>query len=53
MALWLATGDAQALHDDLVTAGVHVLAEPADTPFGRSSTFADLDGYAVTVHDQH
>jgi predicted enzyme related to lactoylglutathione lyase len=52
VALWLAADDAQALHDDLVTAGVPVLAAPADSPFGRTFTFADPDGYAVTVHDR-
>lgn len=53
VALWLAADDAQALHDDLVTAGVPVLAAPSDSPFGRTFTFADPDGYAITVHDRH
>ncbi|WP_138759618.1 VOC family protein [Modestobacter altitudinis] len=52
VALWLAADDAQALHDDLVDAGVPVLAAPSDSPFGRTFTFADPDGYAVTVHDR-
>ena len=52
VALWLAADDAQAVHDDLVAAGVPVLAPPTDSPFGRMFTFADPDGYAVTVHDR-
>ena len=52
VALWLAADDAQALHDDLVAAGVPVLAAPSTTPFGTAFTFTDLDGYAITVHDQ-
>ena len=52
IALWLAADDAQAVHDDLVAAGVQVLAPPVDSPFGRTFTFADPDGYAVTVHDR-
>ena len=52
IALWLHSTDAQALHDDLVTADVPILAAPFDSPFGRTFTFADPDGYAVTVHDQ-
>jgi len=52
VALWFATDDAQTLHDDLVAAGVPVLAPPSDTPFGRTFTFADPDGYAITVHDR-
>ena len=51
VALWLHADDAQSLHDDLAGAGVPVLAAPSDGPFGRQFTFADPDGYAVTVHD--
>ncbi|MBM9469286.1 VOC family protein [Nakamurella leprariae] len=50
VALWLAADDAQGLHDDLARAGTTILAPPSDTPFGRTFTFADPDGYAVTVH---
>jgi predicted enzyme related to lactoylglutathione lyase len=52
VALWLAADDAQALHDALATAGVPILGVPFDGPFGRTFTFSDPDGYAVTVHDQ-
>ena len=52
VALWLHADDAQALHDALHATGVPVLAEPSDGPFGRTFTFADPDGYAVTIHDQ-
>ncbi|MGX5653870.1 VOC family protein [Geodermatophilus nigrescens] len=51
VALWLAADDSQALHDRMAADGVTILAPPADTPFGRAFTFADPDGYAVTVHD--
>nr|WP_222437434.1 VOC family protein [Quadrisphaera sp. RL12-1S] len=50
VALWLAADDAQALHDDLVAAGVPVLQAPFDSPFGRTFVLADPDGYAITVH---
>ncbi|MBY8848975.1 VOC family protein [Saccharothrix sp. MB29] len=50
VALWLRADDAQQLHDDLADAGVTILAAPADSPFGRTFTFADPDGYAVTIH---
>ncbi|SBT43600.1 VOC family protein [Micromonospora auratinigra] len=53
VALWLRADDAQALHDELVTAGVPIVAPPADGPFGRTFTFRDPDGYAITVHDQN
>ena len=52
VALWLHADDAQALHDSLVAAGVEVPAPPVDGPFGRTFTFTDPDGYAVTIHDQ-
>lgn len=52
VALWLHADDAQGLHDALAAAGVPVVAPPTDGPFGRMFTFTDLDGYAVTVHDQ-
>ncbi|MGQ2910694.1 VOC family protein [Aeromicrobium sp.] len=50
VALWLASDDAQAVHDDLVAHEAEILHEPVDGPFGRTFTFADPDGYAVTVH---
>ena len=52
VALWLHATDAQELHDQLAAAGVPILAAPFDSPFGRTFTFADPDGYAVTIHDQ-
>ena len=52
VVLWLAADDAQVLHDDLVVAGVPVLAPLSNSPFGRTFTFADPDGYAITVHDR-
>jgi len=52
VVLWLHSIDAQALHDSLDAAGVPILAPPFDGPFGRTFTFADPDGYAVTIHDE-
>lgn len=51
VALWLHADDAQQVHDRLAAAGAAILAAPSDGPFGRMFTFADPDGYAVTVHD--
>ncbi|MGN2638917.1 VOC family protein [Nocardia takedensis] len=51
MALWLATPDAQALHDHLVAAGVDIAAAPKQTPFGRAFTFVGPEGYLLTAHD--
>jgi len=52
VGLWLRADDAQQLHDDLAAAGVPIVAAPIDGPFGRTFTFRDPDGYAVTIHDQ-
>ncbi|MDA8392312.1 MAG: VOC family protein [Actinomycetota bacterium] len=52
VALWMHADDAQDLHDQLAAAGVAIIAAPLDGPFGRTFSFADPDGYAVTVHDR-
>jgi predicted enzyme related to lactoylglutathione lyase len=49
-ALWLKADDPQALHDRLVSAGVRIVTELFDGPFGRTFAFADPDGYAITIH---
>jgi len=52
VALWLHSTDAQALHDQLASAGVPIVTAPFDSPFGRTFTFSDPDGYAITIHDK-
>ena len=52
VALWLHADDAQALHDNLAADGVPIIVAPFDSPFGRTFTFTDPDGYAITIHDQ-
>ncbi len=51
VALWLAADNAQAVHDQLAAADVTIAVAPFDGPFGRTFTFIDPDGYAVTIHD--
>src|SRR5271154_3991409 len=50
VAIWLKANDPQDLHDAMVLAGVPILVAPFDGPFGLTFTFADPDGYAVTIH---
>jgi len=50
-AIWLHATDVQAIHDALVADGHTIVSEPIDGPFGRTFTFADPDGYQVTLHD--
>lgn len=52
VALWLAAQDVEGLHKRLAADGVPILTEPFDGPFGRTFTFRDPEGYAVTVHEQ-
>jgi predicted enzyme related to lactoylglutathione lyase len=51
VALWFATSDARALHDQLAAAGVVVVSPPKDSPFGLTFTFTGPEGYAITVHE--
>ena len=52
IVLWLGADDAQAVHDQLAAHGVPIVVPPFDGPFGRTFTFTDPDGYAITVHNQ-
>ncbi len=51
-ALWLHATEVQAIHDALISDGQRIVAAPIDGPFGRTFTFADPDGYQVTLHDR-
>jgi predicted enzyme related to lactoylglutathione lyase len=52
VALWLKADDADALHASLAQAGVPIVQAPFDSPFGRTFSFRDPDGYLVTIHDR-
>ena len=51
-AIWLHATDVQAIHDALVADGHTIVSPPIDGPFGRTFTFADPDGYQLTLHDR-
>jgi predicted enzyme related to lactoylglutathione lyase len=51
-AIWLHATDVQSIHDALAADGHEIVSEPVDGPFGRTFTFADPDGYHVTLHDR-
>lgn len=51
-AIWLHVTDVQAIHDALVADGRTIVSAPIDGPFGRTFTFADPDGYQITLHDR-
>ncbi|MFD7760309.1 VOC family protein [Streptomyces microflavus] len=50
--IWLHATDVQAIHDALAADGHTIVSAPVDGPFGRTFTFADPDGYQVTLHDR-
>ncbi|PJJ63269.1 VOC family protein [Compostimonas suwonensis] len=51
-AIWLHATEVQAIHDALAADGHTIVSAPIDGPFGRTFTFADPDGYHVTLHDR-
>lgn len=52
VGIWLRATDPQEIHDALVAGGVTITSAPVDGPFGRTFTFADPDGYQVTLHER-
>ena len=52
VALWLHATDVQNIHDALVADHETIVVNPFDGPFGRTFTFADPDGYHITLHDR-
>ena len=51
-AIWMYATDVQDVHDALEADGHTVVSAPIDGPFGRTFTFADPDGYHLTLHDK-
>lgn len=51
-AIWLHATDVQAIHDAMLADGHTIVTAPIDGPFGRTFTFADPDGYQITLHDR-
>ena len=51
-SIWLHATDVQEIHDALAADGHAIVSRPIDGPFGRTFTFADPDGYHVTLHDR-
>ncbi len=49
--VWFRTDDATALHAHLIAHGVPIVQGLAESPFGKTFTFRDPDGYLITVHD--
>ncbi len=51
VVVWFRTDDAAALHAQLLERDVPIVQGLADSPFGKTFTFRDPDGYLITVHD--
>ncbi|MCM3500922.1 VOC family protein [Microbacterium sp. P26] len=52
VAVWLHATGVREIHDELAADGHRIVMDPIDGPFGRTFTFADPDGYHVTLHDR-
>lgn len=52
VGIWLHAESPQQVHDAMVADGVTITSDPVDGPFGRTFTFADPDGYLITLHEK-
>ncbi len=52
VGVWFHAEDAAALHERLRDAGVAIVQDPFDGPFGTQFAFRDPDGYVVTIHSK-
>ncbi|TKV60951.1 VOC family protein [Nakamurella flava] len=52
IGVWLHAEQTQSIHDALAADGHPIVTAPFDGPFGRTFTFADPDGYQITLHDR-
>lgn len=52
IGVWFHQSDAAGLHARLVEAGVPVVQEPFESPFGTTFSFRDPDGYVITIHSK-
>lgn len=52
VGVWFHHPGATALHARLVGAGVPIVQEPFESPFGTTFSFRDPDGYVVTIHSR-
>jgi len=50
IGVWFRNDDAEGVHALLVDAGVAIVQEPVEGPFGLQFSFLDPDGYVVTIH---
>lgn len=52
IGIWFLCPEAAELHARLVDAGVPIVQEPFDGPFGLQFSLRDPDGYVVTIHSR-
>ena len=52
VVLWLLADDTEALLKQLEANNVEIVKGLGDSPFGKTFTFKDPEGYLVTVHDK-
>ncbi len=51
VTFWLDCDAVNELHATLEAAGVTIITQPFDGPFGRTFIFADPDGYRITANE--
>lgn len=52
ITLWFRSADAQKTYEGIKAAGIPIVREPIDGPFGRQFTMTDPDGYKITIYEK-
>ena len=52
VVLWLLADDSASVLDHMRTEGADIVRPLAESPFGKTFTFRDPEGYLVTIHDK-
>ncbi|MFE1664892.1 VOC family protein [Microbacterium sp. P02] len=52
IGVWMHAPESRKIHEALVADGVTIASELTEGPFGWTFTFADPDGYLITLHDR-
>lgn len=52
IALWLKANDSGAVLEHLKSKDIEIVKELENSPFGKTFTFKDPEGYFITVHDE-
>ena len=52
VVLWLLADDTEAVFEHFKAQGAEIVRALGESPFGKTFTFRDPEGYLVTIHDK-